>query len=381
MTARDHACAICRAASLRDLPAFAALPRVTSDCKPFPAGGRLTVCTACGAIQKIADAAWRSDIAAIYAEFALDAQSDGEEQMIFDAAGVGLPRSERMMASLGGAFASAESGRLLDFGCGGGATLKAFSRHHPGWDLYGAELSAANEARLQQIARFKKLYVGAVDAIDGSFDAITLIHSLAHVEEPVTLLGQLTARLAPEGVLLVQTPDAAANPYYLLDADVLVHFTAEVLESAARQAGLGARQPIGSPIVKELTYLGGRASPTTSPVSAAAAVVANTARVEADLRWLDAQMQTARRLCAGSKSFGIFGSSISAAWLAGCLDGRFDFFVDEDPRREGRTHLGRPIIAPGSVSAGAVVFVPLITPVARAVATRLRAAGITCEAA
>src|SRR5271169_6164144 len=39
----DLVCRVCGAAALEEFPQFARLPRVTSDCRPFPAGGRLAM--------------------------------------------------------------------------------------------------------------------------------------------------------------------------------------------------------------------------------------------------------------------------------------------------------------------------------------------------
>ena len=62
-------CQICGDGTLNELTAFADLPRVTSDCKPWPSGGRLAMCTSCGGIQKILDARWFAEIGEIYGAY------------------------------------------------------------------------------------------------------------------------------------------------------------------------------------------------------------------------------------------------------------------------------------------------------------------------
>jgi hypothetical protein len=83
------------------------------------------------------------------------------------------------------------------------------------------------------------------------------------------------------------------------------------------------------------------------------------------------QIAAARQLARTSRQFGIFGTSISGTWLYGALDGEVSFFVDEDPQRIGRKHMGLPILAPSEVASTAHVFVPLIPEVARGVVGRL----------
>ena len=71
---------------------------------------------------------------------------------------------------------------------------------------------------------------------------------------------------------------------------------------------------------------------------------------------------------------GVFGTSIAATWLAQHLADRIAFFVDEDPTRIGRSHFGRPIIAPADIPAGSSVVLPLAPVVAKAVNERLQRA-------
>ena len=37
--------------------------RITSDCRPWPAGGRLCACQGCGSVQKLVDDAWNREAA------------------------------------------------------------------------------------------------------------------------------------------------------------------------------------------------------------------------------------------------------------------------------------------------------------------------------
>ena len=72
------------------------------------------------------------------------------------------------------------------------------------------------------------------------------------------------------------------------------------------------------------------------------------------------------------RQFGIFGSSIAGTWLYSELTADVSFFVDEDPQRAGKMHLGLPILLPQNVPEGSLVFVALPHSVAYTVSTRLR---------
>ena len=154
----DLLCRVCGKAALEEFPQFARLPRVTSDCRPFPAGGRLAICGECAAVQKPVDARWREEAAAIYAAYDVYFQSGGVEQAVFDP-GTGAPR--RRSAVLVDRLASnrkiTETGTVLDVGCGNGALLSAFAEIRPGWRLFGHDLSEINRAALSRIPRFEQL--------------------------------------------------------------------------------------------------------------------------------------------------------------------------------------------------------------------------------
>jgi hypothetical protein len=98
--------------------------------------------------------------------------------------------------------------------------------------------------------------------------------------------------------------------------------------------------------------------------------------VNEHVAWLNDQVQAVQRLARESPRFGIFGTSISGTWLYGVAGEAVKFFVDEDPQRIGRTHMGMPILRAEDIPEGADVFVPLIPEVAASVARRLAKANV-----
>ena len=65
--------------------------------------------------------------------------------------------------------------------------------------------------------------------------------------------------------------------------------------------------------------------------------------VDVNIQWL---LEFANKGSNQSDCLGIFGTSISATWLATSLGKKVTFFVDEDVNRIGRTHMGKPIYDP-----------------------------------
>jgi len=367
-------CQVCHSPRLIELTEYGALPRITSDCRPFRAGGRLAVCGECDAVQKYPDSQWLQDIGEIYAAYAAYYQADGDEQVILDSrTGQVRRRSDVIVERLLASYPLPKEGRALDIGCGSGVTLRALSNVLPGWHLYGQDLDKRNEQRLQAVSGFSGLFDCPPDAIEGQYDLITLIHSLEHFPSPGTLLKQLRDKLSPNGILLVQVCNSARNPYDLLIADHLMHFSADTLRLLASNCGYAVRAVETEWVGKELTMMAGRAGNFAAQSVARYQSNENAkARVQAQLTWLESMAVDARTKSDAKQEFGIFGSSICATWLAGALGDRVDFFVDEDPSRQQKEFRGKPVLAPQQVPKDSQVYMALVPDIAARVSERLQ---------
>ena len=357
-------CLVCGQDDLQEIETFHSLPRVTSDCKPYPSGGRLLACENCGGIQKLPDATWFREINEIYAGYEIYKLSDGDEQLIFTDSGA-VPRSLRLVEFLKKSADLRESGRLIDIGCGNGAALARYSRALPGWQLYGSELSDRALPELRSLPNFVDLHCVPTEDIPGKFELVSMIHSLEHMPSPGKTLEDVVRLLSEGGKLFVEVPDAETSPFDILVADHLSHFSRQTLAHLANRAGLSSIQISNSVLPKEITMLAtaGNAK-ITAPVAQAGIDLAIST-----VQWLSKLLALARQL-AKSDRFGIFGTSISGMWLFGALGEKVSFFVDEDPKRIGREHAGRPVLSPADAPAGATVFIPLAPAIAARVADR-----------
>jgi 2-polyprenyl-3-methyl-5-hydroxy-6-metoxy-1,4-benzoquinol methylase len=365
-------CQICKSAELAEIPGYRTLPRVTSDCVPFRDGGRLLVCHGCGAAQSPADSQWFSEIQEIYGAYQCYQQSGGIEQHVPDPATGSLRRrSDVLLDRLYGHSEFPRQGTVLDVGCGGGGTLRAFSGRG-GWQLYGLEMSDRSLPMLREIQGFERLYTCPVRDLPRQFDGITMIHALEHFPDPEATLRDLRGALAPGGRLFVEVPDSAANPFDYLIADHRMHFTAQSLAALATRAEFVVETMSTVWVRKELSMIAARetASAYLPPHLPGSETVA---RIEAQLHWLTGLVEAATLASRDSACFGLFGSSIAATWLSAVLGDRVSFFVEEDEHRIGHTHLGRPILRASELPSGRAVFVPLIPRIALQVATRLQA--------
>lgn len=368
-------CGICGGDSVVELPEYRRLRRVTSDCRSWPSGGRLGVCPACGAVQKPVDDAFRAEIIDIYSAYAIYHQAEGEEQAVFEkASGQPVSRSAKILANLQMHVGLQTVGRMLDVGCGNGATIRAFGKIAPKWTKVGTEFDAKYRAEVESIPATEPLHVGSVSAVPGKFDVITLIHVLEHLVSPIDTLIELRDKLLPRGLLLIQVPHHLANPFELLIADHRSHFStnslARVLEAAGYEIVLLAEDWIP----KELSVVARPGAALSSFALGIDAAVVRS-RLAKSVQWLT---DTASRLRSLVKegSVGLFGTSIAGTWLATESDDKVAFFVDEDPARVGRTYRKRSVYAPFDVPFGSRVFVGLPSRVAADICRRLARPGV-----
>ena len=361
-------CHVCTNGDVRELAGYASFPRVTSDCKPWPAGGQLGVCSRCGAMQKIINDQWRADIARIYQDYTIYFQASGAEQAVFvgEAAQL-MSRSDRLVSQIVAHVDLPATGRLLDIGCGNGAFLGAFSSALPGWLLAGTELSETNRATVEAIPGVEALYTCGLAETPGCFGLISLVHVLEHIANPSEFLRAVAAKLEHEGTLFVEVPDAARNPVDLLIADHATHFTVASLAALLESAGFRITTLSEEWVSKEISVVarkghGPAAVPAMRGDAAASA-----------LDWLRATRDAARavRGLAAGKKFGLFGSSIAATWLAQEVDRAMDFFVDEDIHRHGERFFERTVLSPDEVPDGSAVFVGIAGGAAERIARRL----------
>jgi SAM-dependent methyltransferase len=358
MTTETHICACCAARALIEVDGYAALPRVTSDCRPWAAGGLLAVCASCGAIQKVPSQAWHDEARDIYKDYNLYDLAGGKEPAAFQADGATAPRSSSLSALLVRELDA--RGDLLDIGSGNGAVLSNIAGAIPQWRVNAYDLSDASLPALRKIGNFVRLFSEPLEDIDERFDAITMIHSLEHIPSPERTLVNIRGLLRDRGCLVIQVPDAAASPFDLLVADHLVHFTPAHVALVAARAGFAEVMLRNDVVPKEVSFIGRPGSDIALPEIDPQVGLDIARKHVGFLRDLvDSAAEAAVAARRKKQPFGLFGTAVAGVWLYGALRESVDFFVDEDPQRQGARLDGKPILSPGNVSGDAVIYTPL----------------------
>jgi len=313
----------------------------------------------CGAVQKLPNDQWFAEISEIYSTYQAYELADGEEQLVLDEiSGHPRKRSSVLLDKLNGLEIFPKKANVLDVGCGDGVTLRAMSECFKDWTLNGYELSSSKEQKLKAITGFGQLFTGDLTSLPEQFDVISMMHSLEHFPSPFEALKVLSEKMSDNGLLFIEVCNVDQNPFDLLVADHLMHFSPISLSHLVSRAGFDILCCETEWVKKEISLVARRSHSYQSPPGLNPELVSK--KISGNVDWLRSIVETAQTVAATTDdSFGIFGTSIAASWLAGQLGDKVSFFVDEDPYRIGRQYLGRPVLHPKDVQATAIVYLAL----------------------
>lgn len=343
-------------------PEFSQLSRATSDCKPWPGMGKLSMCSACHTVQKVTDVAWRIEASLIYASYELYHQSpDGKEQPVFNSiTGVPTPRSAAVLDYAQTVINLKENGRIIDIGCGVGNTLKSLSQACATAQLYGFEPNAHKREALEKLKNVQTIYTDIARFDEQKFDVMTMIHVLEHIESPLEFLEKLKNHIRLEGHLIIAVPDYTTNPFDLIIADHASHFSLNTLQHLLEKSGFDVVSISNTIINKEIVAVC-RVTHNHKDEMDVMNLSSNAdeSLVQKQLDWLAETAFTAEKIAKSCRPFGVFGTSIAANWLYGALADYIDFFVDEDLDRVGTLYHKKPVYAVNQIPQASHVFVCL----------------------
>ncbi len=148
-----------------------------------------------------------------------------------------ITRFERIVA-LG--YKSGGGRRLLDIGAGSGEFL--YLMHCLGYVAQGIEPNQGYGGFCRDDLGLS-VTIDTLDQVDfasASFDIITANHVVEHLRDPVAAMRRIRNWLSPEGVMVIEVPNAEATyhaPRTRFHFAHLYNFTAETLVEAGKRAG------------------------------------------------------------------------------------------------------------------------------------------------
>ena len=100
----------------------------------------------------------------------------------------------------------------LDVGCGAGLLAEPLARLGASVTAVDAAPEVIEAARAHAAAQGLAIdyRVGGVEALEGEYDLVTAMEVIEHVVDPQAFVRDLSARLAPGGLLMLSTPNRTA---------------------------------------------------------------------------------------------------------------------------------------------------------------------------
>jgi ubiquinone/menaquinone biosynthesis C-methylase UbiE len=136
-------------------------------------------------------------------------------------------------------------GRILDAGCGPGATNLALADHWPESELVGIDLSepllamalrAAEERGVAGRVRFQKADVTDMPFEDDSFDVLINVNVVHLVDEPLRLLDEMERVLKPDGFLFLA--DLKRSVLGIFEREIRAGLSSREARELIRSSGL-----------------------------------------------------------------------------------------------------------------------------------------------
>ncbi len=370
-------CHVCQTGLINEHTEYTALCRSASDCSPWPSGGRIGVCEACGVVQKILDQKWQQEVSAIYEKYDIYHQSPQhrEQPIYFATEDRWLPRSEAVLAFfLNNSVTDISANcKILDIGCGNGATLAALAKIFPKHPRYGFDPTATNIATLKERNDLAVTDCSRdVNDLRQKYGLLTMIHVLEHIPSPLPILKEYVQMLDDDGHFIIVVPNFLENPFDITITDHCSHFSLETLRNLLINVGLKIDISTSTAIPKELVMICSKTlvRQTNTMQDIGLSISENAVMLDAQINWLKAICDQVDKITHSGGNFGILGTSIAGNWLFGYASKNVRFFVDEDPDRVGTIYRGVPVLNFAQLQENDVVYVALPPLIAEKVKKR-----------
>jgi 2-polyprenyl-3-methyl-5-hydroxy-6-metoxy-1,4-benzoquinol methylase len=253
-------------------------------------------------------------------------------------------------------------GRLLDVGCGTGDLLVTLA--DDGLELHGLEpgVAAVEQARARGLS-VTRGRVEEDELPEGTFDVVTAVSCLEHVDDPSAALASIGRLLRPGGWLFVEVPDSLRPTPHVAEfysAEHLYHFTADSARRLLQEAGFEVvvAEPVTDPALRITARWVGTSAATVDATGAdRAALLAAVRRYAEDRERFAAELRArlAPRLAALRADGGglaIYGAGDHTRALLDLLElaDLVVAVVDSDPRKRGRAYLRWSVCAPDDLA-------------------------------
>lgn len=321
---------------------------ITSLCEVRPVRTRVYFCRSCTHLQTEELA----DLPAYYAKDYRLLTGSEEEDQLYDVQGdTWIYRSEHQARTLLAKVSLPPHAKVLDYGCGKGATMKQLMRLHPDITPHFFDVSDMYFPFWQKLTPMDN---GAAFTLPaswaGTFDLVTAFFVLEHVSDPVAELCTIRSLLNENGLFYGVVPNVYANSGDLIVADHVNHYSEASLRYLLAATGFTVLE-IDTNAHRSAFVVVARKSEEgrfyTDP-QILRQLQDRVLEMSTFWRCLAARVRTFEEAHIGDGAAAIYGAGFYGTFITTSLAhfDRISCFLDRDPYRQGCEHLNRPILAP-----------------------------------
>ncbi|MBI2901708.1 MAG: class I SAM-dependent methyltransferase [Planctomycetes bacterium] len=274
-----------------------------------------------------------------------------EEDQLYEYApdGTRTYRADHQLNTLLGKTKLPPGTRVLDFGCAKGATFRRLAMLRPDLELHLFDVSDMYRGFWERFVPIERTAVRTPPREwEGRFDMVTSFYSLEHVEKPREVVAAIVHLLRPGGVLYAIVPDPYRNVGDFVVCDHVNHFSRASISRLFADAGLRIREIDSSAHESAWVAVGEK--------DAAARPEPPGPEIEERVRemagfWSDFGDRVRGFEAAHADRAAIYGSGFYGTFVGTCLahPDRIAAFLDQNPWRQGKELLDRPIVAPDAL--------------------------------
>ena len=339
-------CNICQSPLGRPVYESSTPVSITSLCQVLEGHTRVRHCPTCDHMQTEPLPA----LDRFYAEdYHILTASEGEDQLYEVRNGEKIYRTQHQAATLTAKVEIPENAKILDYGCGKAATLKALCAEDPGIEPSVFDVG-------EQYRAFWDTFVPqsqqAVDQTPADwrerFDLVTSFYASEHVADPRGALKAIHALLREGGTFYFIVPNVFANTADFVVADHVNHFSERSLRTLLTHCGFRVEEIDAEAHTSAWVGVARKGSPTEIDEDAES-LAEVVAQISGYWREFGDCVRAFETDHVGPSA--IYGSGFYGTFIHTCLvePDRIECFLDQNPFRQSQRLLGLPILEPNAL--------------------------------
>ena len=325
---------------------------------------RVWHCDRCGHTQT----APLPNLAQFYAEeYNILTASEEEDQLYAQIEGRKIYRTEHQVDTLLSKVKLPDPARILDYGCAKASTLKALCARRPNVRPHVFDVGEQYQPFWNAFVPESNQAINTLpDHWAGHMDGVISFFALEHVAAPREFMTHVRDQLRDGGWVYFLVPNMFANTADLVVADHVNHFSESSLRWLLAETGFVVRDIDATAHNSAWVVLAEKSSEPNEEKPDGPTVHAEVQAMAEYWSGFGDRVRAVESATTGAMA--IYGSGFYGTFIYSCLaqPERVEWFLDQNPHRQGQELMGKPIVAPEALPANvSTLFTGLNPRIAR----------------